>query len=254
MSELLHSVYFSNDILKTSTHHHDCHQLIFILAGEAEICVNGETYKAKSGNIVIISRYENHSVKILTDSYSRFVLRLRPTTATEQSKIFSLLSNRPIGFNNIVDTSGNFEKFKLLFEEILKESNSQESLAEEMLVSLINQLLINIVRLLPQRKNYFDEHSLELVLNIQKKFEENYGLNYTLENLAKEYNMSISSLSHQFKRITGVSVMEYLLSCRIANAKNFLAKTDLPISEIIDICGFSDSSCHCVVPCVTLFI
>ncbi len=242
MSKLLHSVYFSNDILKTSTHHHDCHQLIFILEGEAEICVNGETQNAHSGNIVIISRYENHSVKILSDSYSRFVLRLRPIPTPEQNKLFSLLSNRPTGFNNIIDVTHKFGEFKDLFGTILAEANTESSLYEEMLEALINQLLISIYRALPQGDDYFEEQSLELVLSVQKKFEENFGLYYTLEDLAREYNISISSLSHQFKRITGMSVMGYLLSCRMANAKNLLAKTNLSISEIVENCGFSDNS------------
>ena len=63
-----------------------------------------------------------------------------------------------------------------------------------------------------------------------------------IKELAKKYNLSISSLSHQFKKITGMSVMNYLLSCRIAGAKNLLAKTDLSIGEITELCGFSDNS------------
>ncbi|MBQ8793661.1 MAG: helix-turn-helix transcriptional regulator, partial [Clostridia bacterium] len=39
-----------------------------------------------------------------------------------------------------------------------------------------------------------------------------------------------------------ISVMDYLLSCRIAAAKNMLAKTDKSISEIVESCGFSDNS------------
>ena len=90
--------------------------------------------------------------------------------------------------------------------------------------------------------NYFDNQGFELILKLQKEFEENYSLYYSLEDLAKQYNISVSSLSHQFKKITGMSVMDYLLSCRIASAKNFLAKTNLSISEIVELCGFSDNS------------
>lgn len=242
MSELIHSVYFSNDTLKNSTHHHDCHQLILILDGEAQICVNGETQYAKNGNIVIVSRYENHSVKILSDNYSRIVLRLRPHPTDEQNKIFSLLSNRPIGFNNIININNEFEYFKNLFGDILKEYENENILKEEMLQSLVNRLLISLYRTLPKNEDYLKDESLNLILKIQKQFEENYTQDYTLEKLAKEYNISVSSLSHQFKKITGMSVMGYLLYCRIASAKNYLAKTNLPISEIIYTCGFSDNS------------
>ena len=242
LSELIHSAYFSNDTLKNSTHHHDCHQLILILDGEAQICVNGDKQTAKSGNVMIVSRYENHSVKILSDTYSRIVLRLRPRPTNEQNKIFSLLSNRPIGFNNVIDVSAEFEDFKKLFNDILKEYENENSLKEEMLESLVNRLLISLYRTFPKNEDYLKDENLNLILKIQKQFEENYAFNYTLEELASKYHISSSSLSHQFKKITGMSVMGYLLYCRIASAKNYLAKTDLPISEIIYSCGFSDNS------------
>ena len=242
LSGLIHSVYYSNDILKASTHHHDCHQLILILSGEAQICVNGEEKNAKGGSIIIVSRYENHSLKILSDNYSRIVLRLRPQPTNEQNKLFSLLSNRPTGFNNIIDVSDDFGHFKNLFSDILNEYENENNLKEEMLEALVNRLLISIYRTFPKKEDYLEAESLNLILKIQKKFEENYALSYTLEELAKQYNISVSSLSHQFKQLTGMSVMGYLLYCRIASAKNLLAKTNLPIGEIIYICGFSDNS------------
>ncbi len=79
-------------------------------------------------------------------------------------------------------------------------------------------------------------------MDLQHRFAEQYDDPYTLEALAKEYNVSPSSLSHRFKEVTGMSVMEYLLSCRLAAAKNLLIETDLPIGEIVEQCGFSDSS------------
>ena len=59
---------------------------------------------------------------------------------------------------------------------------------------------------------------------------------------AKQHSISISSLSHRFRTATGVSVMEYLQSCRMANAKQMLAETDCSIGEIVEKCGFSDNS------------
>ena len=54
--------------------------------------------------------------------------------------------------------------------------------------------------------------------------------------------MSASHLSHIFKSVAGVSTMAYLKACRIAAAKRYLAQTELPVGEIVERCGFSDSS------------
>jgi len=64
----------------------------------------------------------------------------------------------------------------------------------------------------------------------------------SLGELAEECHMSISYLSHLFKETTGMSVMEYLNACRMLAAKKYLATTDLPIGEIVTMCGFSDDS------------
>lgn len=242
MQGLIHSVYYSNDILKTSIHHHDCHQILFITKGEAEICVNNDVHIAKSGNIIIFSRYENHSVNILSQEYERYILRIRPTGYNDYNKIYSLLSNRPKGFNNIIDINHTKDEFQALFELIIAEHNSADELSEEMMCSHINRLLIMLYRSLPKNENYFESQGFELILKLQKEFEENYSLYYALDDLAKQYNISVSTLSHQFKKITGMSVMDYLLSCRIASAKNFLAKTNMSIGEIVEQCGFSDNS------------
>ena len=111
MQGIIHSAYFSNDITKTSTHHHDCHQLLFIVEGKVEISVNGTEYTADSGSIVIFSRYENHSVKIISQNYKRYILRIRPQLNREQIKVYSLLSNRPVGFNNIFNIKHSIDEY-----------------------------------------------------------------------------------------------------------------------------------------------
>lgn len=228
--------------MKTSTHHHDCHQIILILKGEVKICINGEDHRANAGSIALFSRYENHSVTVLSEEYERFILRINPQSYTKYNKIYTLLSNRPSGFNNIIDVKKNIDEFRKLFNSIITEYDSFDYLSEEMLYSLTNQLLILIYRSLPKHDDFFDEQSFETILKVQKELENNYSVDYSLEDLAKRYNLSVSSLSHQFKRITGTSVMNYLLSCRIASAKNYLTKTNLSISEIVECCGFSNNS------------
>ena len=104
------------------------------------------------------------------------------------------------------------------------------------------ELLICIYRHFPEPFSVFNEDSLETVLRIQNRFENNYREPFSLAELAEEYGVSVSYLSHQFKRIIGNSVMGYLQSCRIAAAKKYLAETTMGISQIAEECGFSDSS------------
>ena len=64
----------------------------------------------------------------------------------------------------------------------------------------------------------------------------------TLEQLAEEAHMNKYYLSHTFKREYGVSPINYLISRRIEESKYLLAETDLSMSHIAQLLGFSSLS------------
>ncbi len=244
MTRLVQKAYFSEDVVKKSSHYHDCHQIVLILAGDVEFCVKNVNYQAHSGSLLIFSRYENHSVHVLSNEYKRYVLHLSPNTSGIENRIYSLLLNRPEGFYNAIDVSDQLADFEGMFCRIIGENDRQDALAEDMLQLLINELLIMIYRRLSDMQHLEDQNA-GIVYALQRLFETNFHEQYTLEALAASYNISVSSLSHQFKKLTGFSAMEYLLSCRMASAKNYLIKTNLSIGEVVEKCGFSDCSNFC---------
>ena len=242
MEELVKRAYFSDNVVKKHSHYHDCHQIIFVTKGKAQFCVNEAIFEATAGSLLVFSRYENHSITICSEEYERYVLQISSKADILENRIYSLFYNRPAGFCNLLDVSDSAHRFKTLFAQITEEYHGQNEMGNDMLSLLVNQLLILICRQLPEALLPFEEQNFETVSHIQRRFENECDKTYSLKNLAKEYNISPSSLSHQFKRITGSSVMGYLLSCRIATAKKYLTKTNLSISEIVERCGFSDNS------------
>ncbi len=242
MESLILRAYFSDDSMKKHSHYHDCHQIVFITEGQAEFCVNEAKYTAKAGNLLLFSRYENHSVTIQSKKYNRYVLHINPATDASQNKIYSIFSNRPVGFENIFDLSDSAADYQWIFNRITQEFSSHTIMGEEMLQLLLDQLLIMLSRRLPEGVFTFDDGIFATVSQIQQRFEKEYFKQYTLEDLARQYSISTSTLSHKFKSITGTSVMDYLQSCRIVTAKKLLTKTTMNIGEIVESCGFSDNS------------
>lgn len=236
-----HHAYFSSEPLKMHTHYHDCHQILFVLKGEVEFSVNDVPHRASAGHLIIFSRYENHSLTVLTEEYHRYVLEISPFAGTA-NKIYALLANRPEGFHNVLNVSGEAEDFRLLFDQITAESQGEHPLHIDMTELLIQQLLIRIYRCFPPMSVSLEDESYEYIFELQNRFETNCSCAYSLETLAHEYNISPSTLSHHFKKVTGSSVMDYLMNCRMAQAKKYLTETSLRIGEIIERCGFSDSS------------
>ena len=64
----------------------------------------------------------------------------------------------------------------------------------------------------------------------------------TLEQLAEEAHMNKFYLSHAFKREYGVSPINYMITKRIEESKYLLAETDLSLSQVAQMLGFSSPS------------
>ena len=64
----------------------------------------------------------------------------------------------------------------------------------------------------------------------------------TLDQLASEVHMNKYYLAHAFKQEYGISPINYLISRRIEESKYLLSETDLTISQIAQVLGFSSPS------------
>lgn len=65
---------------------------------------------------------------------------------------------------------------------------------------------------------------------------------FTVSSVAREMNISIYYLSHLFKTVTGISILEFRNEARLTKAKHLLINTDNSISEIALQCGYSNAS------------
>ncbi len=241
MNKTVREVYFSRNPFTEPEHYHDCHQILYIKKGMAEFTVSGRTRIVGEGCMMVISRYEHHFVKAISEDYQRYVLKINPFSASVPA-VFSLLFNRPKGFDNLFDLIDFRQEAEYLLDRMILEEVSKKPLGDEMLELLVTEFLICVYRRYPERFSALENSDFAIVLQIQRRFEEDFKENYSLGNIAKEYGISASSLSHKFKDVTGVSVMEYLKLCRIAGAKNYLATTAMSIGEIVEACGFGDAS------------
>lgn len=236
---------YSDHVAIKQIHYHNCHQLLFITRGTAQVSVNGVKHRVSAGQVVIFSHLEHHAVTNQSQDYQRYILEIKPdipVMSKEGYRVYAILFNRPAGFSNILDVRAEQGVFQGLFEAICREMQEKSPMQEEMLDLLAQQLLISIYRQTKDAFAQMERDHFELVYQIQTLFHREFQKQFSLAELAQAYNISVSYLSHLFKTTTGSSVMGYLQSCRIAEAKKCLAETNMRIGEIVEHCGFSDSS------------
>ncbi len=244
LSSLILSANYSNGHEKVRSHFHDCNQLLLIQEGSAKIIIEGKHYIATEGSLVLISRFEQHSIIPLTSNYNRYILRISSSTISHdetENLLFSVLINRPENFCHVIKIS-NLHEYTQIFDRIIREINEKKVFCDYVLDKLLYSFLAILYR---NHNSLFSENAerhIEIITKIKNDFSKNYSENYSLDSLAAKYHLSPSYLSHIFKSSTGMSLMNYLLDCRIVSAKKLLATTNMSISEIVELCGFSDHS------------
>jgi AraC-like DNA-binding protein len=65
---------------------------------------------------------------------------------------------------------------------------------------------------------------------------------WTVAQLAKQAALSRSAFFDRFTRAVGLPPIEYLLTWRMALAKDLLRRQDLPLSEVAERVGYSSAS------------
>ncbi|MHB1684381.1 MAG: bifunctional transcriptional activator/DNA repair enzyme AdaA [Bacilli bacterium] len=78
----------------------------------------------------------------------------------------------------------------------------------------------------------------ELVHKTKEYIEEHYSEPLTLGGIAKALHISQYHLHHVFKRLTGLTPVEYLLQTRLAEANRLLEETNLNVTEVAVSVGF----------------
>lgn len=246
MQSLIQSVQFSNTPISSMPHYHDCHQLLFVTKGHAVILLNNRKFLLSSGEILILSRFEQHSIQAATPDYERFILKIDPQLQdSDHPRLFSLLFNRPKNFDNVIAIGADFERVSNTFLQLIAERQNARVLNETMVDLLLHQLMIYIYRHVQLDYPHYPSSTFSMVSSAQSLLSTHYQTDFTLQKIADTLSVSPSLLSHSFKEITGMSVMRFLLSCRIAEAKKQLIETERPIGLIAEQCGFSDFSNFC---------
>lgn len=86
------------------------------------------------------------------------------------------------------------------------------------------------------------KRSLEEIKSVMEYVKENAEREISLDEMAKQANMSKGNLCREFKKAMQMTPFEYLTQVRISKGCELLKNTELPICEIAGMCGFNSFS------------
>ncbi|UOQ50566.1 bifunctional transcriptional activator/DNA repair enzyme AdaA [Gracilibacillus caseinilyticus] len=82
----------------------------------------------------------------------------------------------------------------------------------------------------------------EWISHVEMYIKENYSNPLTLTSIAEHCHSSSYHLHRVFKKIKGITPLEYVQQLRIEKAEKYLVQTDLPIQEIGRLVGITNAS------------
>ncbi len=197
-----------------------CYELELVLEHGGNAYINGEKFPVVKNNF--------HCIKPGTVRHTEFPLKcLYIKFNTESKQLRDYLSQISDCFS-ISDTGRVYE----LVYEIISLFNSPQS--EMMICSRFTELLYT----LQKESSLSGNKSLFVIEKAKAYIDANLNTKITLPNIAEYVHFNPVYFHRIFKRETGVTPAEYIISQRIYNAKKELRTTDKSITQIAFDNGF----------------
>lgn len=149
---------------------------------------------------------------------------------------------RKYGFqdNKHIFQVGSSLEYERVFKRIIIELQRCQMNYEDMLTLLLCHLFIIFEREL-KREHILKNEYLDKEMDIATSyFNENYNHDINIDEYASSRGMSVSWFIRNFKKYTGQTPMQFIVSLRINNAQILLETTDYSINEISSIVGYEN--------------
>lgn len=217
---------FHQDYVNFPTGRDFC-QILFVIDGKGVLECNNKTYELKKG----YAFYTSKDIPISygsTDNLLTAFVTVKGDTVITLEKYFNC-----DGFLfKKIDT----EEYLKRVQEISDEFHSMKR--NSILSSLCYSFLVDFFEYQVNEPNQTNKIKIFIEKNFTKKL--------TLEKIANEFSISVSKLSHDFKKEYNHTIFHLILNSRLDYAKNLIfLNSDLKIKDIALSCGFEDISYFC---------
>ncbi|QHQ60334.1 helix-turn-helix domain-containing protein [Anaerocolumna sedimenticola] len=236
-------------------HRHNYIEIIYVWYGACTQIINGKKLKFVRGDLCILDTNTIHSVEetgendIIVNILIRkeffaaaFFNRMTKQGILAEFLINAMTKGQETKQYLMFKTQSN-DKFCGLMKDILCEYYSNGFGKREVMESYIIILFAELLRTYRETPAHNEEplksdHKLFDIL----EYIENHYENCTLSSVAQYFGFNEKYLTMLLKRRTGRSFVEHLQEQKLNRAKLLLMNTNLPITEIITLCGYNNTN------------
>lgn len=211
-------------------HWHGFVELEFFIEGTGMHQHGDTTHPIENGDIWIMSTYDSHQLT-LDEGMKSVNIALDPEILHEDL-LEQLALTHPLHCNlNDAETQDFLSKVEILCYE----QEHREPLSRIKAVSIINEMLVDIVRKSSPDTSLI---SNRIVHHMVDYIQANYKTNISLVELAQVFSLTPNYCGYLFKKIMGITYNDYLNILRLKNACKSLLNSSMSIKEIAADSGF----------------
>lgn len=214
-------------------HEQFCHELVLMCQGEAVMTLDGQKYKVREAQILMIRYGTRHKIDYVGAGPVRMMYLGFMFDENIDPRYVEFVNRAP--YQLAEDVMG----MRALFDLSMSEYENQTELHEEALDAILRLLIICAYRSFDagEAKPYqpltaFQDVDNQLVRRLAEYIGENALSIASLQEVAETFRYSYSYLSHTFSQHTGVTLREYFERCRFDHAFQMLKDPDLTITQI----------------------
>lgn len=221
----------------STPHTHAFTELFYVIGGIGQFYIEGHTYPVSSNDLVIVNPSIEHTeISFNANPLEYIVLGvegLEISFQEDQEYRYCI-----VNFNEV--------KKNILFylQNMLREIETKTPGYE-----IVCQDLMEILAIFLMRQTDFSasitpiqKSSPRLCATIRRYIDEHFKENLTLDLLAEQTHVSKYYMVHAFTEEYGISPINYMISCRVEEAKHLLKNDDYTLAHISHMLGFSSPS------------
>ena len=205
-------------------HHHDFYELVLIISGEWQHTIDNATTVLPAGTLCLFKPGVTH--KLFTEPFksTHFVICIEQNFFEKYiSRVFPDFDYN--GFSQWISKPISREKLKYVEHagnEICKSNKPIHAMANELLLLLISDFL-------------YDTSPLDCnsyVADIIQKLNNQLYINASVKEICSQYPYSQTMLLKEFKKITGMTIVEYKKLQKMEFACQLLSESDQTVIQV----------------------
>ncbi len=228
---------------------HEAIEIKYFYEACSAVMIDNVVYTVNTGDIVVVNPYEIHT-NVLIDGYNGkyylLILDLDFFTAFNPLGIDvrkELITNGK-KFVNLIE---NDKRLAKIIERVYVEFAEQKDYYKTAIYGLMSEFFALLLRDRVNKNKTRDKKGAphkraDVIAPALSKIFKDYQLNITIDDLARECNISKFHFSRVFKEEMRVTPITYLNNYRISIAEMLLKDKNLTTEEVARNCGFNDVS------------